>query len=86
MMKIQDLSMMEMLEPDRSDRRIRGGEGLSISVGVFGIEGLDSEMSKSLYTTLDGTVISMSVFSSVQTLPVGTMSVSRSSSTTITTI
>lgn len=85
-MKIQDLSMMEMLTLDQTDRRIQGGEGLSISIEVLGIEGLDSEMSKSLYTILDGNVISMSVFSSVETIPGGMISVSRSSSTSLMTI
>lgn len=85
MMKIQDLSMMEMLTIDRSDRRIQGGEGLSISVEVLGSEGLDSEMSKSRYTILNGSILSMSVFSRVKTIPGGMIAMSRSSSS-ITTI
>lgn len=84
MMKIKDLSIIEMLKLDRTDRRIQGGEGLSISVEVLGIEGLDSKMSNSLYTILDGNVISMSVFSSVETIPGGMISVSRSSSSSST--
>ncbi len=83
MMKIQDLSMMEILSLDRSDRRIQGGEGISLFVEVLGIEGVDSEMSNSLYTILDGNAISVSVFSSVETIPGGMISVSRSSSTSM---
>ena len=80
MIKIKDLSMIEMLMFAPIDRQIQGGEGLSISVGVLGIEGLDSQMSKSLHTTLNGTIISMSVFSMVKTIPGGMTAVSRSSS------
>ncbi len=85
MMKIQDLSIIEMLKLDRSDRRVQGGEGLSISVEVLGIEGLDSKMSKSRYTILGDSILSTSVFSRVTTIPGGMVAVSRSSSS-ITTI